>query len=56
LTIITHDETEARKRVKKASGKVHRNSSSLAVKIHVIRCENTSSGSAKQLKLVGLIL
>lgn len=56
LTIITHDETKARKRVKKASGKVHRNSSSLAVTFHVIRRENTSSGSAKQLKLVGLIL
>ena len=42
--------------VKKASGKVHRKSSSLAVKLHVTRHENTSSGSAKQLKLVGLIL
>jgi len=42
--------------VKKGSGKVHRKSSSLAVKVHVTRHENISSGSAKQLKLVGFIL
>lgn len=56
LTIITHDEIKAWKRVNKASGMVHRKSSSLAVMLHVIRHENTSSGSAKQLKLVRLIL
>ena len=42
--------------VKKASGMVRRKSSSLSVMLHVIRRKNTSSGSAKQLKLVGLIL
>lgn len=50
LAIIIHDDSEVHK---KASVKVYRKSLALAVKLNVIRCENTSSVSVRHQTLEG---